>query len=72
MFNVVQIKTLLIETEREIIIVIFHEATALFPVSFNTSSAVAEDKTGVCPHPVRGHTGDTGPGVMSCHVMSSC
>ena len=39
----VLIKTLLIETEREIIIVIFHEATALFPVSFNTSSAVAED-----------------------------
>ena len=58
--------------EREIIIVIFHEETALFPVSFNTSSAVAEDSWGVCPHPVHGHTGDTGPGVMSCHVMSSC
>ena len=70
MFNVVQIKTLLIETEREIIIVIFHEATALFPVSFNTSSAVAEDSWDrSVPHPVHGHTGDTGPGVMSCHVI---
>ena len=61
----VQIKTPLIETEGEILIVIFHEATALFPVSFNTSCAVAEvrrDRS--VPHPVRGH------GVMSCHVMS--
>ena len=68
MFNVVQIKTLLIETEREIIIVIFHETTALFPVSFNTSSAVAEDKTGVCRIRCVVTLATLVP--ASCHVMS--